>query len=275
MLHGLDLHVLPVFAEHADDAAVACRITEVVDPAFPHADGGEMRRLRRRGAPLTGAKIGNAIESDLARAPRLHRGPFDALMKVVVLAFVVVLQITGRAAGAARIDAHQRVAVGYPFLRIGDFPVLVFVGRAGNCIGVFLAHDFPGGFVTVLEGQPFAVGAVAHDRRILAIANRAEDVGAQYEAVVHCDRHIPVDLHAVANFAFVIAHLIILCHCYFWFFPYLAREARGVTRRVRTAHRLRSSRVRDAHPTLFDLRYWARTSFSSNQFHISATTSVR
>ena len=35
-----------------------------------------------------------------------------------------------------------------------------------------------------------------------AIAERAEDVGAQHKAIVHRDRRVPIDAHSIARFAF-------------------------------------------------------------------------
>jgi hypothetical protein len=64
-----------------------------------------------------------------------------------------------------------------------------------------LRHALPGTGVTVLERQPLGVGAVAQDHRIASFGDRQEHVGAQHEAVVHLDRHVPVDAHPVAGFA--------------------------------------------------------------------------
>src|SRR6185295_5983753 len=49
----------------------------------------------------------------------------------------------------------------------------------------------------VLEGEALAVGPVAQEGGKSAFAVRAEDVGAQHEAVVHPDRDVPFDLHEV------------------------------------------------------------------------------
>ncbi len=49
--------------------------------------------------------------------------------------------------------------------------------------------------------QILAVGAVRHDHRILAVVVGPVDVGAQHQAVVHFDGHVPIDAHAVAHFA--------------------------------------------------------------------------
>src|SRR6266571_3051611 len=46
VLHRLHLHLLPVLAEAADDAAVAVAVAVAVAPAFPNADRREVRRLR-------------------------------------------------------------------------------------------------------------------------------------------------------------------------------------------------------------------------------------
>src|SRR6266850_7340620 len=97
VLHGLHLHVLPVLAEGADDAAVAVAVAVGVVPAFPGADRGEVRRLRRRGAPLVARVVRDAVYADLAAAPLLRRRPFDAEVEVARLARIVVAQVAGRA----------------------------------------------------------------------------------------------------------------------------------------------------------------------------------
>src|SRR3954465_15529703 len=70
VLHGLHLHLLPVLAERADEAAVARALAVRVVPAFPGADRGEVRWLRGGGAPLVARVVGDAVHADLARAPR-------------------------------------------------------------------------------------------------------------------------------------------------------------------------------------------------------------
>src|SRR5262249_10303854 len=64
-----------------------------------------------------------------------------------------------------------------------------------------LHHPPPLLAVEVLEVQPLAVRAVGHDDRIAALRNGAENVAAEHEPVVDLDRHVPVDAHAVADFA--------------------------------------------------------------------------
>ena len=206
VLHRLHLHVLPVLAEHADDAAVACRIAEIVDPTFPHADRRKMRRLHRCRAPLVARVIRNAVQPDFAAAPRLRGGPFNAVVKILRLARIVMAKVTGRAARAARIDAHADIAVGHPLLGVDDFPRLVLVGGARDRIGIFAAHDVPRGLVAFLECEAFAVRPVTYERRIFSICGRTEHIGAHDHAVVHRNRHIPVDAHAIADFGFVFVH---------------------------------------------------------------------
>ena len=195
VLHGLHLHVLPVLAEGADDAAVAVAVAVGVVPALPGADRGEVRRLRRRRAPLAARVVRNAVHADLAAAPFLRRRPLDAEVEVARLARIVVAQVARRAPGAARIDAHDRIALGHPFLRVDHFPVLVPVGRAGERVGVLARHDFPRGLVALLEGEPLAVRPVTQDRRMAAAVVRTEHVGPQHQAVIHLDRSVPLDFH--------------------------------------------------------------------------------
>ncbi len=64
---------------------------------------------------------------------------------------------------------------------------------------MFFHHALPGTRIAVLEGEVFGVGAVSQYDRILAVFDRAKDVGAQHQAVIHGDRHIPIDPHAIAK----------------------------------------------------------------------------
>ena len=206
VLHGHHLHFLPVLAERAGDAAVTRAVAVEVRPPFPHAYRGEVRGLQRGGAPLASRVIRNAVQAHLAAAPRLRRRPFDAPMEIAVLARVIVIEVARRASCAARIEPHADVTVGYPFFGICDFPVLVLVGRAAHRIGKFASHDVPRGLVAVLEREPLAVRPVAHNGRVTARRHGPVDVGAQHDAVVHRDRHVPVDAHAVPHFAAILAH---------------------------------------------------------------------
>ena len=128
-------------------------------------------------------------------------GPFDAVVKILGLARRERIDEARRAAGAARIDAHAGVLVRHPFLRIDDFPALVEIAGAGGDIRMLFRHALPGARIAVLEGKPLGIGAVAQDHRIAAFGDGPEHVGAKNKAVVHGDRHVPVDAHAVAGFA--------------------------------------------------------------------------
>src|SRR5262249_46677450 len=110
VLHGLDLHFLPVLAEAADDAAVPRRLAVAVRPSFPYANRREMRRLLRRGAPLVCRVIRDTVQADLAAAPRLGRRPLDTVVEVTVFTGVVMIEIAGGTTGAARVHAHACVA---------------------------------------------------------------------------------------------------------------------------------------------------------------------
>ncbi len=200
VLHRLHLHVVPVLPERRENAAVMRHVAVPVGRAFPHADRGEMRRLQRGDVPLVDAVIGDAVEADLAARPRLHAGPLDAVVEILGLARREVIDEPRRAAGAARVDAHADIIVRHPLLRIDDFPVLILVGRAGGDVGVLVDHALPRARVAVLEGEVLGVGPVGENDGELAVFHRTKDIGAQHEAVVHLDRHVPIDVHAVADF---------------------------------------------------------------------------
>ncbi len=206
VLHRLDLHVVPVLPEGAEDASVARHVAVPVGCALPDAHGGEVRRLQRGDVPLVDGVIGDAVEADLAVAPGLFGGPFDAVVEILRLARREMVDVTGRAAAAAGVDAHAGIAVRHPFLRVDHLPVLVLVGRAGGHVRVLLGHPVPGAGIALLEGEALAVGPIGQDHRIAAVLGRAEHVGPQHQPVVHLDRHVPVDAHAVPDLALEFAH---------------------------------------------------------------------
>ena len=130
VLHGLHLHVVPVRPEGREHAAVMRHVAIPVGRALPDAHRGEVRRLQRRDVPRVDAVVRDAVQPDLAVRPRLHAGPFDAVVEVLRLARREMIDEAGRAAGAARIDAHARIAVRHPFLRVDDFPALIEVATS-------------------------------------------------------------------------------------------------------------------------------------------------
>src|SRR5260221_278619 len=111
------------------------------------------------------------------------------------------LLLRQRARAASQFDAHAGIVVRHPFLGIDYLPALVEVARSGGDVGVHVGHALPGARIAVLESEALCIRAVAQDHRIAAILYWTKDVGAQHEAVVHLDRDIPIDAHAVAHLA--------------------------------------------------------------------------
>ena len=72
-------------------------------------------------------------------------------------------------------------------------------------------HTLPGARIAVLEGKPLGIGTVGQDHRIAAFGDGPEHVGAQDKTVVHGDRHVPIDAHAVAGFAALLERLAVAC----------------------------------------------------------------
>ena len=199
VLHGLDLHVVPVLPERRENAAMMRHVAVPVGGAFPDADRGEVRRLHRGDMPLVDAVIGNSVEADFAVRPGLHARPFDAVVEILGFARREMIDEAGRASGAAGVDAHADVIVRHPFFRIDHFPALVEIAGSGGDVGMLLRHALPCARIAVLEGEALGVWPVAEDDGILSVFHRAKDVGAQHQPVVHCDRNIPIDPHAVAD----------------------------------------------------------------------------
>src|SRR5207245_5478360 len=110
----------------------------VIGESFPDAERREMRRAQSADLPLVGGEVGDAVQPDLAARPGLRRGPLDAVVEIARLARRPDVDDAGRAARAARIDAHADIAVGHPLLWIDELPALVLVARAlehlGGCL---------------------------------------------------------------------------------------------------------------------------------------------
>src|SRR5207248_9805045 len=71
-------------------------------------------------------------------------------------------------------------------------------------------HALPGARVAVLECKPLGVWTVAKEDRVPTFDARAKQVGAQHQPVVHHDRDVPVDAHAVAELALGRLHALLL-----------------------------------------------------------------
>src|SRR5262245_34681251 len=130
---------------------MAADLAIIVGRALPDAQGGKMRRLERGHLPLVHGVIGDAVDADLAVAPRLRARPFDALVKVLRLARRPYVEIAGRAAGAARVDPDAGIAVGHPFFRIDELPVLILIAGAAQYFRRGFDQARPVALVALLE----------------------------------------------------------------------------------------------------------------------------
>jgi hypothetical protein len=97
VLHGLDLHVVPVLPKRRENAAVMRHVPIPVGSAFPDAHRGEVGRLKRSHVPLIDPVVGDPVEADLAVGPGLHAGPFDAVVKILCLAWREMIDEARRA----------------------------------------------------------------------------------------------------------------------------------------------------------------------------------
>src|SRR5689334_9611461 len=87
----------------------------------------------------------------------------------------------------------------HPAFGIGHLPVLILVGRSLEDLGVVLDHLLPLVRITLLVGQSLGIHAIGEDDGIAAVLDRTKDVGPQDETIVHLDRLMPRDPHAVTN----------------------------------------------------------------------------
>ena len=114
---------VPVGHEQAEQSAVEQRIAVEIGKAFPRNDRLQRRRLVIGDEPLVDGEIGYAGEPDLARAPGLRRRPFDRIVEIDRLRERPRFALAGRFAAAAPVDAHGRIALRHPPLRVDRLPV--------------------------------------------------------------------------------------------------------------------------------------------------------
>src|SRR5262249_30256153 len=94
VLHGLDLHVVPVLCKGVIDSTIVAQLAIKVGEAFPHADRSEMLRLHARDLPLIDRVIGDAAQAYLAVAPGLAAGPLDARVEIAAFPRRPVLNVS-------------------------------------------------------------------------------------------------------------------------------------------------------------------------------------
>src|SRR6478752_4967202 len=82
---------------------------------------------------------------------------------------------------------------------------------------MLFCHPLPGARISVLKCETLRVGSVAENDRILALFHRAKNVGAQHETIVHRDRHVPVDPHAIADLGALLMRRHLLPHGLFFY----------------------------------------------------------
>jgi len=91
--------------------------------------------------------------------------------------------------------------------RVDDLPALVLVARARRHVRVLPGHPLPRTRVAFLKCKTLGIRTVSQNYRVPAALHRPIDVGTQDQAVIHRNRHVPVDPHAVPDFALHLAHL--------------------------------------------------------------------
>ena len=195
VLHRRDRAPVPGVDGLAEHAAVVEHVAVEVAHALPRDHRGEVGRLSSGDEPLRDRVVADAEQSDLPGAPRLGRGPFDAVVEVSASRRRVRVDGAGGAAPPAGVDPYADVAVGHPLLRVADLPRLVAVVEPASTSGCCLDHRAPSARVAVGEVQALPVWAVAEQDRMEIVVVRPVDVGPQHEPVVHLDRDVVLDLH--------------------------------------------------------------------------------
>ena len=95
VLHGDDLHVIPMLGEGAQDATVMSQFAVPIAGTLPDAQRRKVRRVSGRHLPLVHRVVGDPGQSHLAVAPWLFARPLDAVMEVLDLPRREVVEESG------------------------------------------------------------------------------------------------------------------------------------------------------------------------------------
>ena len=199
VLHRGGGAAIPDVFHVAADAAVIGEVTIEISETLPRNHRRQMRRLQAGGVPLIDGVIRNSQQTDLAVAPSLRASPFDAGVHVLRFARAPRFDVTGRASPAARINADADIPVGHPAFGINHLPGLITIGRILRDLGVRLEHDVPRIGIALRKIQTLRIRAVGQNHRMLRAVGRAENIGTHHRAVIHRNRHIPIDLHHISR----------------------------------------------------------------------------
>ncbi len=203
VLHGADRPPVPDVDGGAHDPAVVVHVAVEVGQALPRDHRREVRRLQTRHQPLVDREVRDAEQPDLAAAPRLGPRPLDAVVEVAGATHGIGVDVARRPSPATRIDAYDGVTVRHPVLRVGRLPGRVAGARPLGHLGMRGDQAVPRVGVAVLEAEALAVRAVGDQGRVRSVVRRTEHVGPEDDAVVHRQRDVPLDAHAVAHLALV------------------------------------------------------------------------
>ena len=178
----------------ADEAAgehpaVALDVPVRVDRALPGHDGGQRRRPQRRHPPGVDGEVGDAHDRHPAGAPRLVRGPLDAVVEVLRLAPAQHRAPPRRVTRAPGVDPHHRVALRHPPLGVDGLPV-----HEAALLGHGLVHRGSAGVVP--EVDVLGVGAERDDDRGGPPVVGPEHVGHQLGGVPDRDGGVAFGQHA-------------------------------------------------------------------------------
>jgi hypothetical protein len=166
-----------------------------VGSAFPRDHGSEMRWLQLRHMPLIDGVVGDAIKPYLAVRPWPYAAPFDGVVIVERLARREDVEHAGRAASAARVDAHHCVSPRHPGFGIDRLPCHERAGRAGKQVGMLRDQPVPHRFVMVLIHDSLAVRTERHNHWHQSVGLWAVDISPQDEPIVHRDLQVSFNHH--------------------------------------------------------------------------------
>lgn len=76
---------------------------------------------------------------------------------------------------------------------------------------MFADHAFPGRGIPILKGKSLPVRSIRQQRRAGIPIDGTKNISPKNNAIIHQDRHVPVDAHAIANFAFVLQPVAPIC----------------------------------------------------------------
>lgn len=171
-------------------------VTVEIGETFPRNESGKVRGVLGCDSPLYDGEIRHSDHTNFAVRPRQSASPFNTVVTITAFLLAEDLEVTLRSPRAATVTVDNSIALLGPHHRIDAFPDGIFRNPALRDTG---ARENVESLRAVLAVRTES----EDDRKLAGNAFGAENIHVDFYAVVHGNRHVPSDLHAIRNLFFV------------------------------------------------------------------------